>query len=66
VCIPIPSTLPSKASREEVLLWHTLKDRLSDDFILYYEPEINSLNPDFILVGRDFDPGGEGLGEGDD
>jgi Nuclease-related domain len=54
VCITIPSTLPSKASRGEALLWHTLKDRLSDDFILYYEPEIDSLNPDFILVGKDF------------
>jgi Nuclease-related domain/UvrD-like helicase C-terminal domain len=54
VCITIPSALPSKASRGEALLWNTLKDRLSDDFILYYEPEIVSLNPDFILVGKDF------------
>jgi superfamily I DNA and RNA helicase len=54
VCITIPATLPSKASRGEALLWDTLKDRLSDDFILYYEPEIDSLNPDFILVGKNF------------
>jgi hypothetical protein len=54
MCITIPTTLPSKVSRGENLLWNTLKDRLSDDFILYHEPEVGSLNPDFILVGKDF------------
>jgi hypothetical protein len=54
MCITIPTTLPSNVSSGEKLLWNTLKERLSDDFILYYEPEVGSLNPDFILVGKDF------------
>ncbi len=54
MCITIPTTLSSSVSRGENLLWSTLKERLSDDFILYYEPEIDNLNPDFILVGKNF------------
>ncbi len=54
MCVTIPRSLPSKASAGEKRLWGLLASRLSDDFTLLYEPSINSLNPDFILVGRDF------------
>jgi Nuclease-related domain/UvrD-like helicase C-terminal domain len=54
MCVTIPRSLPSKASAGEKRLWGLLVSRLSDDFTLLYEPSINSLNPDFILVGRDF------------
>lgn len=52
MCITIPRNLPSKASIGEKRFWNILSSRLSDDFTLFYEPNINDLEPDFILVGK--------------
>lgn len=52
MCITIPQHLPSKASIGEKRFWNILSSRLSDDFTLFYEPNVNNLEPDFILVGK--------------
>ncbi|MDY7013641.1 MAG: AAA family ATPase [Cyanobacteriota bacterium] len=50
----IPDSIPSKASRGEKRLYAILRDRLPDDFIAYYEPEVKQLKPDFIVLGASF------------
>jgi AAA domain/UvrD-like helicase C-terminal domain/Nuclease-related domain len=50
----IPETIPSKASKGEELLFNVLKERLPDNFLVWYEPTVNRLLPDFIILGPAF------------
>ena len=45
----VPDRLPSRASKGEERVFEILK-RLPDDFIVYYEPIIESRYPDFIVI----------------
>ena len=45
----VPDRLPSRASKGEERVFEILK-RLPDDFIVYYEPIIESRYPDFIII----------------
>ncbi|MCT2534762.1 AAA family ATPase [Aquibacillus koreensis] len=49
----VPETIRSSATAGERLLFSTLKDYLPDDFIVYYEPEIQGKRPDFVIIGPD-------------
>ncbi len=49
----IPETIPRKATAGERTLFGTLKDHLPDDYIVYYEPDINGRRPDFVIIGPD-------------
>ncbi|MBJ6359732.1 3'-5' exonuclease [Paenibacillus sp. GCM10012307] len=49
----IPETLPKKCTAGERLFFHTLKDHLPDDYIVYYEPEIGGRKPDYVVIGPD-------------
>ena len=50
----IPDQLPRRASRGEERLFNILK-RLSDDYIVNYEPIIENRYPDFIVICRTWD-----------
>ena len=50
----IPSTIPSKASQGEKLLFNVLQAQLPDTFLVWYEPTIRRLLPDFIILGPAF------------
>jgi superfamily I DNA and RNA helicase len=50
----IPDSVPVEASRGEKLLYNVLRDRLPDDFIVWYEPEVNAFYPDFVILGPTF------------
>jgi len=50
----IPDTIPSKASQGEKTLFGILRDRLPDDFIVWYEPEVKGFFPDFLILGPTF------------
>lgn len=50
----IPDTIPAKASQGEKILFRVLRDRLPDDFIVWYEPEVNAFYPDFVILGPTF------------
>ncbi|WP_270169973.1 3'-5' exonuclease [Paenibacillus sp. SYP-B4298] len=49
----IPETLPKTCTAGERLLFHTLKESLPDDYIVYYEPEIGGRKPDYVVIGPD-------------
>jgi len=48
----IPDRLPSKASRGEERTFALLK-KLPDDYLVYYEPNIDNRHPDFIVIAPD-------------
>jgi hypothetical protein len=48
----IPDRLPSKASRGEERTFALLK-KLPDDYLVYYEPNIENRHPDFIVIAPD-------------
>ena len=50
----IPETIPSKASQGEKNLFSALKSQLPDAFIVWYEPTIDRLLPDFVILGPTF------------
>lgn len=50
----IPETIPSKASQGEKNLFAALKSQLPDTFIVWYEPTIDRLLPDFVILGPTF------------
>lgn len=50
----IPDAIPAKASKGEKLLFNILRDRLPDDFIVWYEPIVKGLHPDFVILDPDF------------
>ena len=48
----IPDRLSSKASRGEERTFAFLK-KLPDDYLIYYEPNIDNRHPDFIVIAPD-------------
>jgi hypothetical protein len=54
MAITIPQSIPSKASQGEIKLFEILAKKLPDYFYIWYEPRINRLHPDFIILGPDF------------
>ncbi|MBD1848093.1 NERD domain-containing protein [Cyanobacteria bacterium FACHB-63] len=50
----IPDSEPARASRGELLLYKVLRDRLPDNYIVWYEPIVKGLHPDFVILGPDF------------
>ncbi|WP_147533031.1 3'-5' exonuclease [Bacillus marasmi] len=53
MAITVPETIRSSATAGERLLFRTLKTFLPDDYIVYYEAEIQGRRPDFIIIGPD-------------
>ncbi|MBM7620051.1 hypothetical protein JOC95_001903 [Bacillus tianshenii] len=53
MAITVPETIRSSATSGERILFRTLKDYLPDDYIVYYEPEIQGTWPDFVIIGPD-------------
>ncbi|MFD0048952.1 3'-5' exonuclease [Actinomycetes bacterium NPDC127524] len=53
MAITIPESIRSSATAGERLLFQTLKSYLPDDYIVYYEAEIQGKRPDFIIIGPD-------------
>ncbi|SFA86575.1 MULTISPECIES: nuclease-related domain-containing DEAD/DEAH box helicase [unclassified Bacillus (in: firmicutes)] len=53
MAITIPDSIRSSATAGERLLFRTLKNYLPDDYIVYYEPEIQGRRPDFVIIGPD-------------
>lgn len=49
----LPESIPRKATAGERLLFHTFKEHLPDEYIVYYEPEINGKRPDYVIIGPD-------------
>ncbi|WP_026575710.1 3'-5' exonuclease [Bacillus sp. UNC438CL73TsuS30] len=53
MAITIPETIRSTATTGERLFFRTLKTYLPDDYIVYFEPEIQGKRPDFVIIGPD-------------
>jgi hypothetical protein len=53
MAITVPETIRSTATAGERLLFRTLKIFLPDDYIVYFEPEIQGKRPDFVIIGPD-------------
>lgn len=53
MAITVPETIRSTATTGERLLFRTLKLFLPDDYIVYFEPEIQGKRPDFVIIGPD-------------
>ncbi|OLS40719.1 nuclease-related domain-containing DEAD/DEAH box helicase [Bacillus sp. MRMR6] len=53
MAITIPETIRTSATAGERLLFRTLKTFLPDDYIVYFEPEIQGKRPDFVIIGPD-------------
>lgn len=53
MAITIPETIRSTATSGERLVFKTLKTFLPDDYIIYFEPEIQKRRPDFVIIGPD-------------
>jgi hypothetical protein len=53
MAITIPETIRTSATAGERLLFRTLKTFLPDDYIVYFEPEIQGRRPDFVIIGPD-------------
>ncbi|WP_096154049.1 3'-5' exonuclease [Bacillus sp. FJAT-45066] len=53
MAVTVPETIRSTATAGERLLFRTLKTYLPDDYIVYYEPEIQGRRPDFVIIGQD-------------
>lgn len=49
----VPETIRTSATTGERLLFRTLKEYLPDDYIVYFEPEIKGVRPDFVIIGPD-------------
>jgi superfamily I DNA and RNA helicase len=54
MAIMIPSSRPEKASEGEKRLYNILKNKLSDNCSVWYEPRIDGRYPDFIILSPDF------------
>jgi hypothetical protein len=53
MAITVPESIRSSATAGERLLFRTLKTFLPDDYIVYFEPEIQGKRPDFVIIGPD-------------
>ncbi|GAE34074.1 3'-5' exonuclease [Halalkalibacter akibai] len=49
----VPESIRTSATAGERILFRTLKNYLPDDYIVYYEPEIQGFRPDFVVIGPD-------------
>jgi superfamily I DNA and RNA helicase len=54
MAIMIPFSIPDKASQGEKRLYNILKNKLSDNFYVWYEPKIDGRYPDFIILSPNF------------
>ena len=50
MALMVPDSMPSKASAGEKRLYKILRDELPDDCYAWYEPRVNGLYPDFIIL----------------
>ena len=51
----IPDTIPSSASQGEKRLFHILRTKLPEEFIVWYEPRLDrNLYPDFTILSPTF------------
>jgi hypothetical protein len=46
----VPDAVPSKASQGEKRVFKVLRDELPDDCLVWYEPNVKGLYPDFIIL----------------
>ena len=53
MAIMIPETLKRDVTAGERLLYRTLRNVLPDDYIVYFEPEIRGVYPDFVIIAPD-------------
>ncbi|MCM3727847.1 NERD domain-containing protein [Neobacillus cucumis] len=53
MAVTIPESIRSTATAGERLFFRTLKTYLPDDYIVYFEPEIQGKRPDFVIIGPD-------------
>ncbi|WP_107724889.1 3'-5' exonuclease [Desmospora activa] len=53
MAVTIPETIPRKATAGEALLFRTLKRYLPEEYVVYYEPDIQGWRPDFVIIGPD-------------
>jgi hypothetical protein len=53
MAITIPETIRSSATTGERQFFRTLKTFLPDDYIVYFEPDIQGRRPDFVIIGPD-------------
>ncbi|MGL6281730.1 MAG: NERD domain-containing protein, partial [Microcoleaceae cyanobacterium] len=51
MALTIPEIPPAKATIGEKSVFRLLKDKLSDDCYVYYEPNIGGMYPDLIIIG---------------
>ncbi len=51
MALMVPDSVPSKASAGEKRLYKILQYELPDDCYVWYEPIVNGLYPDFIILG---------------
>ena len=54
MALMIPDSIRPDASQGEKTLYATLRDRLPDDFLVWYEPEIKGFYPDFVVLSPSF------------
>ncbi|MHC5723793.1 MAG: NERD domain-containing protein [Nostoc sp.] len=54
MAVMVTEPIPSNASQGEKTLYGILRDNLPDDFYVWYEPTIEKLHPDFIILGPSF------------
>ncbi|AFH65615.1 3'-5' exonuclease [Paenibacillus caseinilyticus] len=53
MALTVPEHIPRSATPGERLVFETLKRHLPDDYIVYYEPEIQGRRPDLVIIGPD-------------
>lgn len=51
MALMVPDSMPQKASAGEKRLYKILREELPDDCYVWYEPRVNGLMPDFIILG---------------
>ncbi|CAM4521948.1 hypothetical protein FHS16_006347 [Paenibacillus endophyticus] len=49
----IPEVIRKSATAGERLVFRTLKTNLAEDYVVYFEPEIEGDRPDFVIIGPD-------------
>lgn len=54
MAIMIPDTIPKTATSGETTLYNILRDRLPDDFYVWYERRVNGRYPDFTILNASF------------
>jgi hypothetical protein len=49
----VPEVIRTSAAAGERMLFRTLKEHLADDYLVYYEPEMEGIQLDFVIIGPD-------------